>query len=377
MSRESAISVFCDGARDGAQVMTLSGSSHAGLARYDSPNGIYVLIRKGIVGMIKGDAPRSLGVGTDNRRNRSRSNSIDNSLVSRSREPSPGPGVSRRATGQMLGTGEPFGVNDLSARLGTIQLGQVEAPQDPPSFEIDSGSSRTLRPAKIEAGPSRDRTAFSRSQKFDTCFIFDDTPSMQYPAEADKKGQPNALSKWSVVEKFMEQIIENVISNDNDGVDVMFLKKTSLNEKRIRNSQKVLSKLMSVRGHLENLESRGATFFEDALREALAPMVPRWIKYKEAISSGDPDHTVIPPMPKPLNVILITDGESDDTEEVGDLIRETAEDLDRSRAPRRLVGIQFLQVGDDLKAAKWLHELDNDLHSKHQSQGFRDVRAIH
>ena len=65
---------------------------------------------------------------------------------------------------------------------------------------------------------------------------------------------------------------------------------------------------------------------------------------------------------KPLNIIVVTDGQaSDDVESV---ILSAARKLDRLDAPAWQVGIQFFQVGEDREAKKMLEELDDALAKK-------------
>lgn len=50
--------------------------------------------------------------------------------------------------------------------------------------------------------------------------------------------------------------------------------------------------------------------------------------------------------PRPINVLVLTDGVADDTEGVEELIVEVCEMLDKANAPNNQVGIQFVQVAD-------------------------------
>lgn len=73
--------------------------------------------------------------------------------------------------------------------------------------------------------------------------------------------------------------------------------------------------------------------------------------------------------PKPINIIVLTDGEpSDDVESP---IIQAATKLDRLEAEPWQVGIQFFQVGGDQRAKKHLEELDDCL--SEQGKGCRDI----
>lgn len=62
---------------------------------------------------------------------------------------------------------------------------------------------------------------------------------------------------------------------------------------------------------------------------------------------------------KALNIIVITDGEA--TDDIESVIVDTARRLDKGKFSPTQVGIQFIQIGDDKRAAKALRKLDNCL----------------
>lgn len=73
---------------------------------------------------------------------------------------------------------------------------------------------------------------------------------------------------------------------------------------------------------------------------------------------------------KPLNIIVITDGEPSD--EVDTVIIQAAKRLDRMDAPPYQLGIQFFQVGNEPSAKAALQKLDDDL-SGMVAGGIRDI----
>lgn len=91
------------------------------------------------------------------------------------------------------------------------------------------------------------------------------------------------------------------------------------------------------------------------LEQILSQYITRIEAANTKSGGGDPVQSDI----KPLNLIVITDGEpTDDPESV---IIAAAKRLDAGRFSLTQVGIQFIQVGNDKKASKALHELDNHL----------------
>ena len=95
------------------------------------------------------------------------------------------------------------------------------------------------------------------------------------------------------------------------------------------------------------------------------------IKYKQYFKSMDGGPRSKPP--KPMNIIIVTDGKADDGLQTENLIIRVAKDLDEMYAPSYQLGIQFVQVGDDAKATKYLQVLDNQLKNK---WGIRDVSSL-
>ena len=73
---------------------------------------------------------------------------------------------------------------------------------------------------------------------------------------------------------------------------------------------------------------------------------------------------------KPLNIIVVTDGQA--TDDVESVILSAARRLDRMDAPAWQVGVQFFQVGEDAEAKKMLVELDDHLGKKVKG-GVRDM----
>lgn len=80
------------------------------------------------------------------------------------------------------------------------------------------------------------------------------------------------------------------------------------------------------------------------------------------------------PPPKPINFIVITDGEP--TDDVESVIVAAAHRLEKNNALLSQLGIQFFQVGNDSKATRSLKELDNALSKKHHIR-VRDKNHSH
>jgi hypothetical protein len=206
-----------------------------------------------------------------------------------------------------------------------------------------------------------DNSGFSQLASFDTVFVIDDTGSMQMASDSAKAGTENAETRWDVLTRSMQYIGNIAAEYDEDGVDIRFLKSTNLNHSHIKSGQEVLNLLAQV-----DLEKGvGGTKFATILAHILGPYVARYEKYFEAMTRQEQADMV-----KPLNIIVLTDGKSDDPKATKKTIINMGMRLDKIGAPLEQVGIQFLQVGDDQEAAKWLRSLDDELEAEY---GIRDV----
>lgn len=71
-----------------------------------------------------------------------------------------------------------------------------------------------------------------------------------------------------------------------------------------------------------------------------------------------------PPL-KPLNLIVITDGQPDDPDTLAYALASFAERLDQGRFPLTQLGVQFVQIGNDAEATRSLIALDDELKGTH------------
>jgi hypothetical protein len=206
-----------------------------------------------------------------------------------------------------------------------------------------------------------DNKGFSRLALFDTIFVIDDTGSMQDAADSNEPAAPGRKTRWDVLTRSMQYIGNIAAEYDPDGVDIHFLISTSLSRTNIKSGQEVLNLLAQV--DLE--QGFGGTYFAAVLAEVLGPYVARYENYFDATKRREKADKV-----RPLNVIVLTDGKADDAKSTKKTIIKIGKQLDKMNAPDTQIGLQFLQVGDDEAAAKWLKSLDNDLENEH------DVRDV-
>jgi uncharacterized protein YegL len=188
----------------------------------------------------------------------------------------------------------------------------------------------------VSASSDNDQYAFLKS--FDTVFLIDDSGSM-------------AGRSWKETGKALETITPICTQRDADGIDVYFLNHPDSSlYKNISSAGTVVEIFQTVR-------PGGATPTGQRLNKILKPYLQR---YQE-----NPDNT------KPINIIVITDGEpSDDVESP---IIQAAKKLDKLDAPAWQIGIQFFQVGKEPGAREHLKQLDDGLKELAGDEELRDI----
>lgn len=202
-------------------------------------------------------------------------------------------------------------------------------------------SSNATPPSGAEAPPSYTAPAVSVAPgtdnpyaflaEFDTIFLIDDSGSM-------------SGAKWRETADALKAITPICTKQDTDGIDIYFLNtRDSPDYQNITSARKVQQIFDSV-------HPGGGTPTGQRLNAILKP----YLKKLEARGAGR-----IEGSEKPLNIIVITDGEAHDDPE--SVIFQAAKKLDKLDAPMWQVGIQFFQVGNDPEATKALNDLDDGL----------------
>lgn len=193
----------------------------------------------------------------------------------------------------------------------------------------------TMGPAS-STNTADDQFAFLKS--FDTIFLIDDSGSM-------------AGRSWRETGKALETITPICTQRDADGIDIYFLnKRDSPMFQNVTSAGTVIEIFQTVR-------PSGATPTGQRLQKILKPYLQRYER--------DPENT------KPINVIVITDGEPSDDVEAP--IIACAKKLDKLDAPAWQVGIQFFQVGKEPGAREALKQLDDGLREASGDDELRDI----
>ncbi|KAK4049461.1 hypothetical protein OIO90_005412 [Microbotryomycetes sp. JL221] len=189
--------------------------------------------------------------------------------------------------------------------------------------------------------PAREDPLASLS-KYDTVFLVDDSGSMEMFWEDQLRPA-------------LAQVIDIASRYDADGVDVCFFNDRSrVTSKSSREIMQLFSRVWPSK----------STPLASAMRRVIDPYLSELRNWQiEGKPAGYP-------RPKPMNLICLLDGDADRNENPEMLIVETAKELERLRMPPHQLGIQFVQIGTDDMAARFLQSLDDDLKAKH---GIRDM----
>ncbi|KAF8982632.1 hypothetical protein BDQ17DRAFT_1549163 [Cyathus striatus] len=207
------------------------------------------------------------------------------------------------------------------------------APAAPPSYNevtnTDSGLGPTLRKT----------------------FIRDDS---ERQATNPEDHALQTLAKYDIATNALAKLVQKVAKYDDDGVDIYFL-----NSKQVR---KDLNSSQAVYSFFHSVKPGGCT----PIGARLDKIVGGYLTDAEATCRKYPD--TYDEYMKPVVYVVITDGIP--TDDPASVIETIAKRLDRNNFPISQVGIQFVQVGDDAGATKYLRSLDDDLPNL---MGTRDI----
>ncbi|KAI9797328.1 MAG: hypothetical protein M1833_005507 [Piccolia ochrophora] len=242
-----------------------------------------------------------------------------------SKPPSPQQSWSRSAMNPPSTTSNPFSSPPPSqpTRRPRQAAGPASSSADlPPAYSPPTPNTNTTTAHITHAADSR----FAFLATFDTVFLIDDSGSM-------------AGASWRKTASALASIAPICTAHDADGIDIHFLNAPDLP------SYKHLTSAAAVAAVFGSVRPTGGTPTGTRLNHLLSPYLARYAKH--------------PTTTKPLNVIVVTDGEaSDDVESV---IIRAARKLDKLDAEPWQVGVQFFQVGDAPEAAEALRDLDDGL----------------
>ncbi|KAK7455840.1 hypothetical protein VKT23_010876 [Stygiomarasmius scandens] len=216
-------------------------------------------------------------------------------------------------------------------RFGTVTAGSKEV-----KFFVNDSQIKFSKEYEILVQPSAFLYSFASfpmpapTRKMDVVLLVDDSDSM-------------ADSLWSQARDALAAVAEASPQHDTDGVDLYFLNNTQIYQKNIKTQDEVVQLFNKV-------IPDGATPIGKRLQQLLDEYIPQ---VEQQLSNL-----------KPVNIIVITDGEP--TDNVESVIVNASRQLSQAAVPERMLGIQFVQIGNDSDATKFLQHLDNQLKREHQ-----------
>ncbi|KAG7446032.1 uncharacterized protein BT62DRAFT_895366, partial [Guyanagaster necrorhizus] len=186
--------------------------------------------------------------------------------------------------------------------------------------------------------------ALEMLRTFDTVIVLDDSSSMYGPSWTEATEALSALAKLAG-------------EYDDDGIDIYFLNSPRFG-RNIKTDEQVRTLLSSVR-------PKGVTPIGGRLDDLLGDYL-HLLESKTHLELKQIKHR---------NYIVITDGQA--TDDPATVIASIAKRLDKGNFPQTQVGIQFIQIGNSSRAARYLRELDDDLHNKYDIRDMVDTTEHH
>ncbi|GJE84856.1 VWA domain-containing protein [Phanerochaete sordida] len=216
----------------------------------------------------------------------------------------------------------------------------------PPAYSASS----SRRPAQSAA-----EDPLELLRQFNTVIILDDSTSMSY-----SKSQTGNGTLWDEAKNALVSLAVTAARYDDDGIDIHFLNnhKVGRNLKTRADVEAVFSGITTIQG------TPIATRLDFVIREYFKEFED-WQKPPTRNLFGRKKEKK--PLKK-LNILVITDGYP--TDEPKRVIADLAGQMDRLHMEYNRVGIQFVQIGDDKNAQRYLQELDNDMQ---QHSAMRDI----
>ena len=266
--------------------------------------------------------------------------------------------------------------------------GQNEPPASPPA----SPPEQRGPPPRVQSiysrlrGPNRTKSAkadkFRFLSEFDTAFLIDDSSSMTWNDKGDSRMRPGELSRWEQTRNVIQQIVPICMRYDQDGVDIYFLNdpyhmhfddphedEPCWSCEADRQEGKASYAYIGVNdsNNVKKVFNSRKPMLNTPTGRRLGEIMETYVNcYEARVASGQS-------APKPLNIIVITDGEASDKAALRDALIKQAERLDGLSAPYHQLGVQFFQVGKDEHAARHLRELDDGLGNYRRGKELRDI----
>jgi len=182
-------------------------------------------------------------------------------------------------------------------------------------------------------------------EESDTIIVIDDSESV------------GIYGYWPLVEKMLCHVGPVVATYDPNGITMYCLNSRGPSQDDIAEGiagrgWNGITKAAEIREIFQSTTPMGTTPIYDKLVDILTPYLAR-------VTQGGTSNR-----PRPINILVLTDGVADDTEGVEELIGEVCEVLDGVSAPNNQIGLQFVQVADVEVATRFINSTSKPAHEK-------------
>jgi len=192
----------------------------------------------------------------------------------------------------------------------------------------------------------------------DIVVVLDDSYSMTI-IDSNK---PGGRSRWQQALDAFAILVAKAVDYDTDGINIVFMNNGKANM-RVKTLQDLETLWSRIEAPVQDDPTPTGQILDDLLSAYKARAVPP--------QTSNRSRTKVPETrPKKLMIVVVTDGIATDAPE--DPIIDAAKFFQKHGFPLDQLGIQFVQVGEDKAATKWLQELDTGLRSKMGEDG-RDI----
>jgi len=231
----------------------------------------------------------------------------------------------------------------MDSKKQEFSSGSEQYVQPPPAYSAASSSSASAAvdpntgfSQNSAGGPPTDPatikgiydsiSGISLLTETDTIVVIDDSESM------------GLYGYWPLVKHCLSYVGPVVSTYDPDGITMYCLNgrgpsKDNMAKGIAGEGWNDITTAAQVEAIFNSAKPMGTTPIYDRLTHILIPYLNR--------VASDPNNR-----PRPINILVVTDGVADDPEGVEELIGDVCEMLDEAQAPNNQIGIQFIQIAD-------------------------------
>ena len=230
------------------------------------------------------------------------------------------------------------GLSDLQTRLANFHLDRGSQDLIPTSRQINVQTT-TGAPFSVDPAERGVEPVYFQLTRYSTVFLVDDSSSMEDIPEY-------GITSWSDTTHALAECAKLILGARGR------LKVHFFNSPKSKENISGVAELQE----LCNFRPRGDTPTYQRLKGHLDEFMEAFEPLKASERGTFPG----------LNLIIFTDGAPEGPfEDIEEVIVDTAKDLDRFRADKYKVGIQFVQIGNDESVTNFFERIDNEIKGEH------------